>query len=257
MWYAFCMTFPRVALFDLDDTLALSFQAPTPDMLVRLARLLDRIPLAIISAAGFPRIERDFLDMMSASTHLERFYIFPNSSAECYSWQEGAWRMVYDFTLTATEREKIVQALVEAVEETGIIEPHPKYEPRIIDRDVQIAYAALGLDASEEDKRSWDPDQAKRTRLKQAIERRVSDFEVLIGGKTSVDITRKGINKAYGVHWLSKHLNIPITDMLYVGDALYEGGNDAVVIPTGIQTRSVTGPADTAKIIDELLLQQS
>lgn len=247
------MTFPRAALFDLDDTLALSFQAPTPDMIVRLARLLDRIPLAIISAAGFPRIERDFLDMMSASTHLERFYIFPNSSAECYAWQEGAWRMVYDFTLTAPEREKIVEALVESIKETGIIDPHPKYEPRIIDRDVQIAYAALGLDATEEDKLAWDPDQAKRSLLKTAIEKRISEFEVLIGGKTSVDITRKGINKAYGVHWLAKHLNIPASEMLYVGDALYPGGNDAVVIPTGIVTHSVDGPADTAKIIDELL----
>jgi hypothetical protein len=76
---------------------------------------------------------------------------------------------------------------------------------------------------------------------------------VLIGGKTTIDITRAGVDKAFGVRWLSERLNIPPQAMLFVGDALYEGGNDAVVIPTGIQTRSVTGPSETAKIIDDLL----
>lgn len=247
------MNIPKATLFDLDDTLAMSFQPPTPDMLTRLQKLLALMPVAIVSAAGFPRIQRDFLDIIADSPHIHRFYIFPNSSAECFRYQEGAWRLEYDFLLTSTERENIVLALKEAIKETGILEEHPKYEPRIIDRDVQIAYAALGLDASEEDKIAWDPDQSKRIKLKRAIEQRIPEFEVLVGGKTTVDITRKGITKAYGVKWLAEHLNIPIGEMLYVGDALYPGGNDAVVIPTGITTKSVNGPDDTARIIDEVI----
>ena len=40
--------------------------------------------------------------------------------------------------------------------------------------------------------------------------------------------------------------------MLYVGDALYPGGNDAAVIPTGIRTISTSGPVETESIIDDL-----
>jgi hypothetical protein len=41
--------------------------------------------------------------------------------------------------------------------------------------------------------------------------------------------------------------------MLYVGDALFPGGNDEVVKESGIATREVANPSDTARLIDELL----
>ncbi|MCE9541314.1 HAD-IIB family hydrolase [Candidatus Kaiserbacteria bacterium] len=246
------MDCPRVAIFDLDDTLAESFQPPSASMVVKLSALLEKVPVAILSAAGFPRIEADFLHKLTDSPRIDFFYIFPNSSAQCFIHENGKWKSAYDFLLSAEQRQAIRTALDESVRETNL-ELNPKYEPVILDRDVQIAYAALGLDASEEDKRAWDPDKAKRKRLKESLDKRLPDFEVLIGGKTTMDITHKGINKAYGVRWLSKKLSIPASEMLYVGDAFYEGGNDTVVIPTGIRTRAVSGPAETETVIDELL----
>ena len=41
--------------------------------------------------------------------------------------------------------------------------------------------------------------------------------------------------------------------MLYVGDALDEGGNDAVVKETGVQTHAVFGPEETAGLINTFL----
>jgi hypothetical protein len=41
--------------------------------------------------------------------------------------------------------------------------------------------------------------------------------------------------------------------MLYIGDALFPGGNDEVVKETGIETRQTSGPEETARIIRELL----
>jgi hypothetical protein len=41
--------------------------------------------------------------------------------------------------------------------------------------------------------------------------------------------------------------------MLYVGDALFEGGNDAVVKKTGIPTHEVKNTGDTKVLIQELL----
>jgi HAD superfamily hydrolase (TIGR01484 family) len=251
------MQSPKAALFDLDDTLAESFRPPAHGMIERLLALLEHVPVAIISAAGFARIETEFLDQMAISPHISRFYVFPNSASQCFIREESGWRLEYSLDLSPQDRAAIQEAISESLAETGIIEPHPKYAPQIIDRETQVAFTAMGFNAETAAKSAWDPDQSKRRTLKQAIERRIPDFEVLIGGKTTIDVTHKGVDKAYGVNWLSKRLGAPASDMLYVGDALYEGGNDAVVIPTGIQTRSVTGPDDTAVIIDELLAQLS
>ncbi|MBV9159195.1 MAG: HAD-IIB family hydrolase [Candidatus Kaiserbacteria bacterium] len=246
------MECPKAVIFDLDDTLAESFRPPRDDMVTRLSRLLEAMPVAIMSAAGFPRIEADFLHKMTNSPRIDSFYIFPNSSAQCFTHEAGSWQKAYSFQLTDEERAKVRNALAESVAEVSL-EFHPHYLPAIVDRDVQIAYAALGLEASEADKKAWDPDQRKRKKLKESLEKKLPDFEVLIGGKTTIDITHKGVNKAYGVTWLATRLGLPTIEMLYVGDAFYEGGNDAVVIPTGIQTRSVTGPPETLTAIDEIL----
>ena len=53
----------------------------------------------------------------------------------------------------------------------------------------------------------------------------------------------------------AKKLHKNPADMIYVGDALYEGGNDTVVIPTGVHARSVSGPAGTETLIDEMLAE--
>lgn len=248
------MNCPRVAIFDLDDTLAESFQAPKPEMVDKLGKLLELIPIAIMTAAGFPRIKDQFISYLEHSPHIFQFYIFPDSTAECYIWENGVWNIAYSLGLSESDRETIRKAINEALAETGILGRHPKHAPEIIDRDAQIALATIGLKASYEEKETWDPDQEKRKKLKAVLEKKIPQFEILMGGMTTIDITHKGINKAYGVNWLSKRLDIPTPEMLYVGDALYPGGNDQVVIPTGIQTREVSGPPETLKVLDELLM---
>ncbi len=248
------MNCPRVAIFDLDDTLAESFQPPKPEMVDRLGKLLELIPIAIMSAAGFPRIKDQFISYLEHSPHISQFYIFPNSTAECYTWENGAWSIAYSLGLSVSDRATIRTAINEALAETGVLGKHPEHAPEIIDRDAQIALATIGLQASYEEKAAWDPDQEKRKKLKVVLEKKIPQFEILMGGMTTIDITHKGINKAYGVNWFSKKLGIPTSEMLYVGDALYPGGNDEVVIKTGIQTHEVSGPSETLKVINDLLL---
>jgi len=241
----------KAVLFDLDDTLAESFKPPAPAMIELLATLLEKKPIAILTAAGWPRIEHEFLEPLSKTAHIDRFFLFPNSSAQCYTFENGSWKERYNLALSSEERLRIKNAIEAAVEEIDV--RHPQYAPLVIDREAQIAYAAVGLEAPLDVKKGWDPDQMKRKMLQKAIEKRIPDMEVRIGGMTTIDITKKGVSKAYGVKWLSEHLNIPASEMLFIGDALYPGGNDEVVIPTGIQTRATTSPAETEKIIEEIL----
>lgn len=244
------MTEIRAAAFDLDDTLAESFQPPSAAIIGLLAKLLEKMPVAILTAAGWPRIEHEFLEPLSKSPRIDRLFIFPNSSAECHMYESGAWKQVYNFNLSDDERARIKDAIAEATKD--FVVEDPRYQPLTIDREAQIAYAAVGLDAPLDVKKAWDPDQSKRQKLKSAVEKLVPDVEVRIGGTTTIDITKKGVSKAYGVNWLSKKLDIPTGEMLFVGDALYPGGNDEVVKATGIQTRITSGPKETEKILEEL-----
>lgn len=247
MWYPLLMQAPKAAMFDLDDTLAESFQSPTPLMIAKLEKLMAKMPVAVISAAGFSRMERDFLTVLETSAHIQNLYLLPNSSAQAYTWKDG-WNEEYSLALTPEERHRIRLAIKECAES-------PDERALILDREVQVAYAAIGLDAALDEKKAWDPDQSKRKTLKARLDVLLPEYEVLIGGMTTIDITRKGINKAYGVRWFAERMHTAPNEMLYVGDALYDGGNDAVVIPTGIVTRSVKGPSDTERVIDDLLAQ--
>jgi hypothetical protein len=41
-------------------------------------------------------------------------------------------------------------------------------------------------------------------------------------------------------------------EMLYIGDALFEGGNDEPVIATDIQTKPVVSPLETSEVVRHL-----
>ena len=246
------MKCPRAALFDLDETLAPSFQPISADMGARVTALLNLIPVAIVTGAGMNRLESMFLPIIGSESRLEQLYLFPNSAAECYRFKNAEWSREYFFTLTPEERTVIQRAIEESVEETGIIAGATVRGPQLIDRETQVAYAFLGIDVTEDDKKNWDPTHEKRMAMRDALTEKLPQFEILIGGKTSIDVTKKGVNKSYGVTWFSKELGIPPQDMLYVGDALYPGGNDEVVIQTGVQARQVESVAETADILDEL-----
>ncbi|HWO07558.1 MAG TPA: HAD-IIB family hydrolase [Candidatus Paceibacterota bacterium] len=244
---------PRAVIFDLDDTLAESYTPPREEILGKLAALSRSTVVAIMTGAAYDRVERDLMQRFKG-TRGGNMYVFSDSAARCYTFEKDDWREVYNFSLAPEDRQRIVAAIRDAVRTTGIFDGGEDHS-RIIDRETSVAFAALAPDASQEDKRAWDPDGSKRMKLIDELRARVPEFEIFIGGKSTIDVTREGITKEYGVKWLSKELSVEARDMLFVGDGFYEGGNDAVVIPTGIQTRETTGPAETLRIIDELLEQ--
>ncbi len=244
---------PRAVFFDLDDTLAESFHAPSPKTLAGLGKLLESMPVSIITGAALPRMLEQFLSTFETHPHADRLYIFPTSSAQAYTFTQGEWKLLYDLALDEAARARIKKAIVEVVDSLEPLHNIPHYGEQMVDKGSQIAYTHIGVDAPTEVKAAWDTDGSKRRLLWETLKKSLPEFEVLMGGVTTIDITRKDVNKSHGVEWLSKRLAIPVAEMLYVGDALYPGGNDAVVIATGIQTRSVSGPAETQQVIDEII----
>lgn len=244
---------PRVVVFDLDETLAHSKVPLSGEMGEALATLLAHVPVAIISGAKFDTFRTQVLEQLPVHTDLSKLLLFPTVGSTMYAY-DGAWHDVYAEHIPAEEAEKIQAAIEEAITETGLIDLSvPSHGERIEHRGSQVTLSALGQQAPLTEKLAWDPERTKRPVLHAAIAKRLPEYDVRMGGSTSFDVTRQGINKAFGVRKLSEHLSIPTTDMLYIGDALFPGGNDEVVQETGIVVRETSGPEETLRIIAALL----
>ena len=244
---------PTGILFDLDETLAQSKQPIAPDMAVLLTALLTRVPVGIISGSKYDILIQNVAEKLRSDTRYN-LYLLPTCGASLHYWDGEMYRTVYEELLTRAEEEEIQRALHEAMAETGVIDlTVPSHGERIECRGCQVTLSALGQVAPLEHKQAWDPDRVKRPILRDAIARRLPAFDVKTGGSTSIDVTKPGINKAYGVRKFAEHLSLSIPDLLYIGDALFPGGNDEVVRETGIPVRETTGPSMTADIIREVL----
>ena len=123
----------------------------------------------------------------------------------------------------------------------------------IEDRDSQITMSALGQEAPLDVKRLWDPDFEKRRKIKAILEPLIPEFSVAMGGASSIDVTRPGVDKAYGILKLKQVLGIPIGDMIFVGDALFPGGNDEPARKTGATCIKVRDPEETGRVIEAVI----
>lgn len=246
---------PRLIAFDLDGTLAESKQPMSLDVGELLGQLLQKMPVAVMSGAGFAQFEKQFLPALPDNARLEWLYLFPDNAAQCYIYNNGAWQAKYDLAFTPEEKEHVLQALKIALAQVGLAEaPVRVWGERVEDRGAEIAFSPLGQQAPLEAKREWhDAHDATRNRLHEVLATYLPDFAVAMGGLTTIDITRRGITKAYGIKELIKLTDISVSEMLYVGDALDEGGNDAVVKESGVRTQQVFGPPETATLIKKIL----
>ena len=247
-------TLPRLIAFDLDDTLAPSKSPAEPRMLAALARLLERTSVAVISGGNFEQFETQLVSRLEGvdEAALERLHLLPTCGTRYERRLGGRWTTVYREDLSPEERQGALAALREEAERLGLWEAEP-WGDILEDRGSQVTFSALGQRAPVAVKRDWDPDGSRKSALRAAVAERLPELEVRSGGSTSVDITRRGIDKAYGMRKLAEHTGILLTEMLFVGDRLDPDGNDYPVKAIGVTCRAVTDWEDTAAFLEELL----
>ena len=102
------------------------------------------------------------------------------------------------------------------------------------------------------EKAKWDPDFAKRQKIEAILEPMIPGFSIRLGGATSIDVTRPGIDKAYGIRKLKETLGVPIVDMIFVGDAIFPGGNDYPAEQAGVELIRVRDPEETKRVIEAI-----
>ena len=76
---------------------------------------------------------------------------------------------------------------------------------------------------------------------------------LMIAGTTTIDILPKGITKGVTLKNVLKSRGYNHNDMIFIGDALYEGGNDYEVKREGLDTLPTTGPTQTEDLLKDLL----
>jgi phosphomannomutase len=242
----------ELIVFDLDGTLAISKSVIDAEMAGLLCELLKKKKVAVVSGGGFSQFKANILDQFKnpEETILENLVLMPNTGTRMYTYRMNEWREEYAEKLTKEEKEKIIGALEAALEEAGIESPDLVYGPPIVeDRETQITFSDFGQGAPVEVKEKWDPDHSKRDLVLENLRKRIPEFDAHIGGMTSIDVTRGGVDKAYAIKKLEKHLKISIAKMIFIGDALFEGGNDYPAKSTGINCISVKDPEEAKKLI--------
>ncbi|MFW0784757.1 HAD-IIB family hydrolase [Gordonia sp. CPCC 206044] len=234
----------RLVMFDLDDTLAPS-KSPLPDEIAGvLTRMLDTTAGCIISGGRFAQFQAQVIDRLGSFAGAANLHLMPTCGTQYVRWSGTEWETVYAEYLTDDEKARTLEVLETGAKELGLWETDT-WGPVLEDRGSQITFSALGQTAPVDAKAAWDPDGAKKEALRAYGAQRLPDLEVRSGGSTSVDVTKKGIDKAYGARKLMSILDLGREDILFFGDRLDEGGNDRPVQDLGITSIAVHGWEDT------------
>jgi HAD superfamily hydrolase (TIGR01484 family) len=245
---------PKLVAFDLDDTLAPS-KSPVPDDIASLlAELLGYVDVAVISGGAFPQFRTQVVERLPeiGSHRLSNLHLLPVCGTQYYRLREDTWQLEYSHELSAEQKARAVAALTARAKELGLWAERT-WGPIIEDRASQITFSALGQLAPVEIKAQWDPSGEKKNRLRAAVALDLPDLEVRSGGSTSVDITRRGVDKAFGMARLSEFTGFAFEDMLFVGDRLDPDGNDYPVKVLGVPCHAVSDWEDTVRFVTALL----
>ncbi len=241
----------KLIVFDLDGTLAPSKSSLAPQTAGLLRNLLGVVKVAVISGGAWTQFEQQLLTDLPQGSRLANLSLLPTCGTKFFQYN-GKWEELYSEDLTTEQKEKIIDSLHKAAGEAGY-RASRVWGDVVEDRGSQVTYSALGQQAPLAEKEEWDPDFAKRKKITAILETLIPEFSIRIGGATSIDVTKPGIDKAYGIGKLRDTLHISFKEMIYIGDALFPGGNDYPAEEAGFVSIPVKGPDDTNLVIDAIL----
>ena len=241
----------KLIVFDLDGTIAESKSSLDDEMSVLLRDLLSNVKVAIISGGNWPQFEKQLVSNLPRDANLENLSLLPTCGTKFYKYG-STWEELYSENFTDEEKAKIIASLHDAI---GTLDFNAEiaWGKPIEDRGSQITFSALGQEAPLEEKKKWDQDFSKRKQIKAFLDKSIPEFSVRLGGTTSVDVTKQGIDKAYGIRKLRDILGIAISVMMFIGDALFPGGNDYPAKEAGVVSIQVRDPNETKRVIEAII----
>jgi len=241
----------KLIVFDLDGTLAESKASIDAEMATLLDHLLKIVKVSVISGGAWLQFEKQVLAHLSKDQRLKNLSLLPTCGTKFYKY-DSKWELLYSEDFSIEEKKKILSSLKQSTE-TAELKPAKTWGDLIQDRGSQITFSGLGQQAPLEEKKKWDPDFAKRKKIKVLLDKLIPEFSVRLGGATSIDVTQQGIDKAYGIRKLRDVLGIAISEMIFIGDAVFPGGNDYPAKEAGALSIRVRDPHETKRVIEAII----
>jgi HAD superfamily hydrolase (TIGR01484 family) len=186
----------KLVVFDLDGTLAESKSSLDSEMAKLLNSLLGIVKVSVISGGTWSQFEKQVLANLSHDERLKNLSLLPTCGTKFYKYESG-WKRLYSEDFTDEEKKKIVRSLKQATGSPDL-KPEQTWGEMIEDRGSQITFSGLGQQAPLEEKKKWDAEFIKRKKIKGLLDNLIPEFSVRLGGATSIDVTKPGIDK--GTH---------------------------------------------------------
>lgn len=247
-------------VFDLDGTLAPTKSTIDSEMGKLIEDLLKVKKVAVIGGGKFQLFQEQFLNNFKVSEDfLKNLFLFPTTATTFYRY-EGIWKQIYAHNLTTDEVERTMDAFKKTLAKVNY-KPKKTYGSTLENRGTQVTWSALGQDVVKalgdegvKLKTKWKEENTPlKLKIAKLLQQHLPDLEVHAAGYTSIDVTKKGIDKSYGLKQIEKYLNVEIKNMLFVGDAIFPGGNDYAITKTNIDYVAIKDPEGTKAVIRQIL----
>lgn len=234
--------------FDLDNTLMLSRTEMAAEHRELFRLLCEKKDVVVVSGAQESQVRTQIPDSIGAA-----FFVLGQTGNHAFGkdrtvlWQENF----------SDEQTAQTLAFIEVLKKD--LRLQPKDPNDLVElRGSQISYSPIGHHEELSKKYAFDPDASLRRKL---IEKHRGEVEtlnrtgvdVVPGGTTCFDFFLHGKNKGFNVARLVEREGWDKAECVYVGDALFPGGNDETVIGV-IPTHAVKNPGETFEFIAKTLL---
>jgi phosphomannomutase len=249
----------KIIAFDLDGTLAESKRPITEEMAKLVEELIKEKIVVVISGGTFKQFDTQFLPTLNKeifiSPDIKNLILLPTSGSQRYEYdlEKKEWTLTDIEVFPEPLKQKAKKVLEEMIKSKLYDVPENPIGEYIEDRMTQLSISALGQEAPIEQKKLWDPNQKKRQKMKVVLDQELPEVTIVIGGTTTIDILPKGFDKAKGLTRLLDKIGMKVNDMVFVGDAIFPGGNDYSACEAGIECIKITGPDETKEVIKKWL----
>lgn len=242
----------KIIVCDIDGTLANSDVEVDPEMLKIISRLQESHTFVTIGNGNYLHLYNQFIKKYIEEVGKE-IYVYPMGGLECHKITKEGILKLYSNELTNEEKYKIVRAISDLIKENNIV---PDTLDQIEDRGSMIVFSVLGRKADKELKKNYDPNGEKRKKfIEEYFKEKLPEFEMKIGGTTTIDFTKKGYTKAFGIKKIKEMFNCEFEDIIFFGDNLGEHGNDFPV-KEFVDVIEVRSPEDTKEELRKLLFKE-
>ncbi len=240
----------KVIIADVDETICESCQVISDEMATKINSLIAQgFIVAFVSGTHQSELKRMISNQIKGEHH-----ILANTGTHYCVMNNETEKEIHNEVFSTKEKEEILSAIAQVVQKFSLV-PLTSAKDQIQDRGSQITLVALGRNAPIEIKKAYDPDGKKRLEMLPLFENLLNHeekkYEIKVAGTTSIDITRKGIDKEWAIRKFVNYYEISFSDILFFGDKIYPGGNDYPASKI-VDCISVKNPNETLKRLYEI-----